>query len=150
MLVVGFSGGVLDAVGGGERGQIVTSTLRQVPRYVVGSVNLTEFSITFATSATFIVTLESANLEPVIPLVFGGSSAPRSPVSNRLRAIVEAFSPERTFDTRTEQGVSGVLGGVNLAKHSQTVSFVCATKKQTDSFGECGSNNTPQHPQHPL
>jgi hypothetical protein len=45
---------------------------RQVPRYVVGSVNLTEFSITFATSATFIVTLESANLAPVIPLVFGG------------------------------------------------------------------------------
>ena len=59
----------------------VTSTLCQVPRYVVGSVNLTEFSITFATSATFIVTLESANLAPVIPLVFGGSSAPRSPVT---------------------------------------------------------------------
>ena len=58
MLVVGFSGGVLGA--------------RQVPRYVVGSVNLTEFSITFATSATFIVTLELANLEPLIPLVFGG------------------------------------------------------------------------------
>ena len=45
---------------------------RQVPRYIVGSVNLTEFFITFATSATFIVTLESANLAPVIPLVFGG------------------------------------------------------------------------------
>ena len=29
-----------------------------------------------------------------------------------------------------KQGVSGVLGGVNLAKHSQTVSFVCATKKR--------------------
>jgi hypothetical protein len=26
-----------------------------------------------------------------------------------------------------KQGVSGVLGGDNLAKHSQTVSFVCAT-----------------------
>ena len=41
----------------------MTSTLRQVPRYVVGSVNLTEFSITFATSATFIVTLESGGLQ---------------------------------------------------------------------------------------
>ena len=33
---------------------------------------MTDFSITFATTATFIVTLESANLAPVIPLVFGG------------------------------------------------------------------------------
>ena len=49
-----------------------------------------------------------------------------------------------------KQGVSGVLGGVNLAKHSQTVSCVCATKKQTDSLGECGSNNTPQHPNTPF
>ena len=60
MLVVGFSGGVLDAVGGGGWGPIVTSTLvgaGHVPRYVVGSVNLTEFFVTFATSATFIVTL---------------------------------------------------------------------------------------------
>ena len=65
MLVVGFSGGVLDAA----RSRVTSS-----------AVNLTEFSITFATSATFIVTLESANLAPVIPLVFGGSSAPRSPV----------------------------------------------------------------------
>ena len=53
MLVVGFSGGVLDAVGGGGWGPIVTSTLvgaGHVPRYVVGSVNLTEFFVTFATS----------------------------------------------------------------------------------------------------
>ena len=70
----------------------MTSTLCQAPRYVVGSVNLTEFSITFATSATFIVTLESANLAPVIPLVFGGSSAPRSPVTcqDRIEPIADA------------------------------------------------------------
>ena len=41
---------------------------------------LTEFSITFATSATFNVALESANLAPVIPLVFGGLVSARSPV----------------------------------------------------------------------
>lgn len=67
---------------------------RQIPRYVVGSVNLTEFSITFATSATFIVTLESANLAAVIPLVFGGLvSAPFAGylvkiVSNRLLMLI--------------------------------------------------------------
>ena len=43
----------------------MTSTL-------VGSVNLTEFFVTLATSATFIVTLGLADLAPVIPLVFGG------------------------------------------------------------------------------
>jgi hypothetical protein len=59
-----------------------------------------------------------------------------------------AHSRHRRTRMTCEQGVSGVLGGVNLAKHSQTVSFVCATKK-TNSFGECGSNNTPQHPPTP-
>jgi uncharacterized membrane protein YfcA len=75
MPVVGFAGGLLDAIGGGGWGPIVTSTLvgaGHVPRYVIGSVNLTEFFITIATSATFIATLGLADLTPVIPLVVGG------------------------------------------------------------------------------
>ena len=96
MLLVGFSGGMLDAVGGGGWGPIVTSTFvgaGHVPRYAV-SVNLTEFFVTFATSATFIVTLGLANLAPVISLVFGGVvSAPFAGylvkiVSNRLLMLV--------------------------------------------------------------
>src|SRR5262249_11088114 len=65
MPVIGFSGGVLDAIGGGGWGPIVTSTLvgaGHVPRYVVGSVTLTEFFVTVATSATFIVTLAQGGL----------------------------------------------------------------------------------------
>ena len=99
MLVVGFSGGVLDAVGGGGWGPIVTSTLvgaGHVPRYVVGSVNLTEFFVTLATSATFIVTLGLADLAPVISLVFGGLvSAPfdsltkESPIQGPWRRVPE-------------------------------------------------------------
>ena len=53
----------------------MTSTLvgaGHVPRYVVGSVNLTEFFVTVVTSATFIVTLGLGDLAPVIPLVIGG------------------------------------------------------------------------------
>ena len=97
MLIVGFSGGVLDAVGGGGWGPIVTSTLvgaGHVPRYVVGSVNLTEFFVTLATSATFIVTLGLGDLAPVIPLVLGGLvSAPFAGylvkiVSNRLLMLM--------------------------------------------------------------
>ena len=75
----------------------MTSTLAgagHVPRYVIGSVNLTEFFVTVATSATFIVTLRLGDLAPVIPLAFGGLvSAPFAGylvkiVSNRLLMLM--------------------------------------------------------------
>jgi uncharacterized protein len=75
MPVIGFVGGALDAIGGGGWGPIVTSTLiggGQVPRYVIGSVNMTEFFVTVATSAAFAVSLGLADLAPVIPLILGG------------------------------------------------------------------------------
>jgi uncharacterized membrane protein YfcA len=75
MPAVGFIGGLLDALGGGGWGPVVTSTLvgaGKTPRYVIGSVNLTEFLVTVSTSTTFIVTLGLADLAPVIPLVLGG------------------------------------------------------------------------------
>jgi uncharacterized membrane protein YfcA len=75
MPVVGFFGGLLDAIGGGGWGPVVTSTLvgaGEKPRYVIGSVNLTEFLVTVATSVTLIVSLGVADLTPVIPLVLGG------------------------------------------------------------------------------
>ena len=75
MPAVGFTGGLLDAIGGGGWGPVVTSTLvgaGQTPRYVIGSVNLTEFLVTLATSTTFILTLGVSDLAPVIPLVLGG------------------------------------------------------------------------------
>lgn len=73
--VIGFAGGLMDAIGGGGWGPIVTSTLvgsGHVPRFVIGTVNLTEFLVTVATSTTFIVTLGVADLAPVIPLILGG------------------------------------------------------------------------------
>ena len=75
MPAVGFFGGVLDAVGGGGWGPVVTSTLiggGHVPRKVIGSVNLTEFFVTVVTSVTFVITLGVADLTPVIPLILGG------------------------------------------------------------------------------
>jgi uncharacterized membrane protein YfcA len=75
MRLVGFTGGVLDAIGGGGWGPIVTSTLvgtGHVPRYVIGSVNLTEFLVTVATTTTFFAMLGTINLSAVVPLVLGG------------------------------------------------------------------------------
>lgn len=91
MPVIGFAGGTLDAIGGGGWGPIVTSTLvggGHVPRYVVGSVNLTEFFVTSATSATFVLALGLAELAPVIPLVLGGIVS--APFAGYLVKIVSA------------------------------------------------------------
>lgn len=75
MPVVGFFGGLLDAVGGGGWGPIVTSTLiggGHTPRYVIGSVNLTEFLVTVVTSAAFAMSLGLMDILPVIPFILGG------------------------------------------------------------------------------
>ena len=64
-LVVTFLGGVLDAIGGGGWGPIVTSTLLgqgTKPRYAIGSVNLAEFFVTVVISTTFFLHRRS---EPV-------------------------------------------------------------------------------------
>src|SRR5690606_16717111 len=54
--IIGTGGGLLDAMGGGGWGPIVTGSLigrGHAPRKVVGSTNLTEFLVTLVISATF-------------------------------------------------------------------------------------------------
>jgi len=55
------AGGFLDSFGGGGWGPLVTSTLiskGRTPKYVIGSVSLTEFFVTMASALTFFVILE--------------------------------------------------------------------------------------------
>ena len=57
---LGLIGGFLDASGGGGWGPVVTSNLLvqgSDPRKTIGTVNTAEFFLTFAISATFIVTI---------------------------------------------------------------------------------------------
>jgi uncharacterized membrane protein YfcA len=72
---LGFFGGVLDAIGGGGWGPIVTSSLLgqgATPRYAIGSVNLAEFFVTLTISTTFFLTV-GLSLWPIIAgLVIGG------------------------------------------------------------------------------
>lgn len=76
--VLGFIAAFVDAVGGGGWGPITTPGLilteNTEPRKVVGTVNLAEFFITIAISATFIITLgwESFDWRLVIALIIGG------------------------------------------------------------------------------
>ncbi|MEQ1578112.1 MAG: sulfite exporter TauE/SafE family protein [Hyphomicrobium sp.] len=72
---LGFFGGLLDAMGGGGWGPIVTSSLLgqgTPPRYAIGSVNLSEFFVTLTISATFFLTV-GLSLWPIIAgLIAGG------------------------------------------------------------------------------
>ena len=72
---LGFFGGVVDAIGGGGWGPIVTSTLLgqgTPPRYAIGSVNMAEFFVTLTISTTFFLTV-GLSLWPIIAgLVIGG------------------------------------------------------------------------------
>ena len=58
--VLGVIGGFFDAIGGGGWGPIVTTTLvarGKNARLTIGSVNFSEFFVTFAESVTFVLTL---------------------------------------------------------------------------------------------
>ncbi len=72
---VGVVGGFLDAAGGGGWGPVSTTTLlgRGSPvRETVGSVNISEFFVTAAISATFFLTLGSVRWSDIAGLLIGG------------------------------------------------------------------------------
>jgi uncharacterized membrane protein YfcA len=78
-------GGFLDSFGGGGWGPIVTSTLitkGRTPRFVVGSVSLTEFFVTLASAITFFTLIGLQNWQVVLALIIGGVLA--APIAARL------------------------------------------------------------------
>jgi len=73
--ILGLFGGFFDAAGGGGWGPIVTSTLlsrSETPRKVIGSVNISEFFVTFAEAITFIAMIGMAPWSIVLGLISGG------------------------------------------------------------------------------
>ncbi len=83
--LLGFSGGLLDAFGGGGWGPIVTSTLLAKGRqssYVIGTVSLAEFFVTLAASITFFASIGVSHWYIVVGLILGGSLA--APLAARL------------------------------------------------------------------
>jgi len=73
---LGLAGGVLDAIGGGGWGPVVTSTLIATgvePRYTIGTVNAAEFFVTLAESIMFISFLGlQDSVYAILGLVIGG------------------------------------------------------------------------------
>ncbi len=79
------AGGFLDSFGGGGWGPIVTSTLitkGRTPKYVVGSVSLTEFFVTLASAFTFFTLIGVQHWQVILALVIGGLIA--APIAAKL------------------------------------------------------------------
>lgn len=76
--ILGFLGGVADAIGGGGWGPVVTSNLIArggEPSRMVGTVNIAEFVVTVAASAAFLVALGPNFGKPALALLIGGVAA---------------------------------------------------------------------------
>jgi siroheme synthase-like protein len=79
------AGGFLDSFGGGGWGPIVTTTLitkGRSPRFVIGSVSLTEFFVTLASAFTFFTMLGVTHWQVILALIIGGLVA--APIAARL------------------------------------------------------------------
>jgi uncharacterized membrane protein YfcA len=79
------AGGFLDSFGGGGWGPLVTSTLiskGRTPKYVIGSVSLTEFFVTMASAVTFFFILGVSHWQSILGLIVGGIIA--APLAARL------------------------------------------------------------------
>lgn len=83
--LLGLFGGFCDAIGGGGWGPVVTTTLvarGKHPRLTIGSVNFSEFFVTFAESVTFVLALNFFEYWQIILglLIGGGIAAPLAAV----------------------------------------------------------------------
>ena len=83
--VLALFGGYLDSIGGGGWGPIVSSTLiasGRHPKYTIGSVNLTEFFVSLASSITFFTVIGLGYWQVIIGLILGGVVA--APIAAKL------------------------------------------------------------------
>lgn len=80
-----FTGATVDAFGGCGWGPLVTSSLiakGRSPKYVVGTVNITRFFLTFGSTVTFFIMIGVSHWKAVVGLIIGGIIA--APLAARL------------------------------------------------------------------
>jgi siroheme synthase-like protein len=83
--ILAVAGGFLDSFGGGGWGPIVTTTLisrGRNPKYVIGSISLTEFFVTLASALTFFSLIGVSHWQVIIALIIGGLLA--APVAAKI------------------------------------------------------------------
>jgi uncharacterized membrane protein YfcA len=115
---VGAAGGMLDAIGGGGWGALVTSTLLargDHPRRTIGSVTLSEFFLTLATSAAFFAALDFLDYwMVVVGLIVGGAVA--APFAGYISKVLQP----RTLMIMVA-AVIGVLSAYNLGSAALSI-----------------------------
>ena len=110
LVPLGLVGGFLDASGGGGWGPVTTSTLmaasRMQPRKIIGTVSGSEFIVSIAASAGFLLALGSAGIDPgiVLMMLLGGA----------LAAPISAWLVSRLDERALGTGVGGLIIFLNL------------------------------------
>jgi uncharacterized protein len=110
LVPLGLVGGFLDASGGGGWGPVTTSTLmaasRMQPRTIIGTVSGSEFIVSVAASAGFLVALGTAGIDPgiVLMLLLGGAVA----------APISAWLVSRFDDRALGTGVGSLIIFLNV------------------------------------
>jgi uncharacterized membrane protein YfcA len=72
---LGFIGGLLDSIGGGGWGPVVTSNIihrGKTPQLTIGTVNTAEFFVTFASTGVFLFFLGLEGWKTILGLILGG------------------------------------------------------------------------------
>lgn len=72
---LGFFGGLLDAIGGGGWGPVVTSNIihrGKTPQMTIGTVNTAEFFVAFFSTGVFVFFLGLEGWKIILGLIFGG------------------------------------------------------------------------------
>jgi uncharacterized membrane protein YfcA len=110
LVPLGLVGGFLDASGGGGWGPVTTSTLmaaaRMRPRTIIGTVSGSEFIVSIAASAGFLVALGSAGIDGgiVAMMLVGGAIA----------APISAWLVSRIDERALGIGVGGLIIFLNV------------------------------------
>ena len=110
LVPLGLVGGFLDASGGGGWGPVTTSTLmaasRMQPRTIIGTVSGSEFMVSIAASAGFLLALGSAGIDPgiVLMMLLGGA----------LAAPISAWLVSRMDERALGTGVGALIIFLNL------------------------------------
>jgi len=110
LIPLGLIGGFLDASGGGGWGPVTTSSLmaaaRMRPRTVIGTVSGSEFIVSVAASAGFLLTLGSAGIDfGIVAMLLGGGL---------IAAPIAAWLVGKFDDQALATGVGGLIIFLNL------------------------------------
>jgi uncharacterized membrane protein YfcA len=117
-----FAGGLLDSIGGGGWGPVVTSNLIHkgiTPKRVIGSVNIAEFFITISSSIVFMFFIDIKDWKPTLGIIVGGLFA--APFAAYLVKIIK-----RKPLTISIGSLIAIISIFNIIKSADSIKHIIA------------------------